>query len=57
MYVYEFFTCDCVEARLVKYSGEQLEADDGINYNDKHDEQHDVKQGDHGHKDGVDNNL
>jgi len=57
MYVYEFFTCDCVEARLVKYSGEQLEADDGINYNDKHDEQHDVKQGDHGHKDSVDNNL
>ena len=51
------FTCDGVETGLVKDSGEQLKADDGINNNDKHDKQHDVKQGDHCHQDGVDDNL
>ena len=41
----------------MEYPREQLKANDGIDDNDEHNEQHDVKQGDQGHEDGVDHNL
>ena len=50
-------TCDLVEAGLVEDAREELEADDGVDDDDKHDEQHDVEEGDESHQDGIQHNL
>lgn len=50
-------TCGGVEARLVHPPEEQLQTDDGVDYDDKHDEHADVEQRDHGLHDGVQHNL
>ena len=36
---------------------EELEADDGVDDHDEHDEEGDVEQRNHGHQDGVQHNL
>ena len=36
---------------------EELEADDGVDDDDKHHEERDVEQGDHGHQDGIQYHL
>ena len=41
----------------MKDPGEELEADDGVDDDDKHDEEGNVEEGDHGHQDGVQHNL
>ena len=38
-------------------SREQLQANDSVDDNDKHDQQHDVEQWNDGHQDGVQHNL
>lgn len=38
-------------------AGEELQPDNGVDDNDKHDEQHDVEEGNERHQDGVDNDL
>ena len=38
-------------------TGEELQADDGVDDDDEHDEQHDVEQGDQRHQDGVHHDL
>ena len=50
-------TCVVVEARLVQQAREELEPNDCVDDYDKHDEQGNVQQGDHGHQDGVKHNL
>ena len=42
-------TCHIVEASFVKDPGEQLQANDGVNDNDKQNEKGNVQQGYHGH--------
>jgi len=44
-------------AGLVKAAGEQLQSDDGVNYDDENDEQRDVKQRHHSFENRVQNNL
>ena len=44
-------------ARAVHLPGEQLEADDGVDYHDEGDEQHDLRERDHGQHDGVNDHL
>jgi hypothetical protein len=46
-------TCGVDKASLVQEPREQLEPDDGENDYDEHDEEGNVKEGDHGHQDGV----
>lgn len=50
-------TCAGVVAALVHPADEELQADDGVDYDDKHDQHADVQQGDHGFHDGVQHNL
>ena len=38
-------------------AGEELKADDGVDDDDEDDEEGDVEEGDHGHEDGVEDNL
>ena len=44
-------------ARFVHRAGEQLEADDGVDYHDEGHEQHDLGEGNHGQHDGVNDDL
>jgi hypothetical protein len=50
-------TCVDVKAGVVEGAHEELEADDGVDDDDKEHEEGDVHQGDDGHKDGVHHNL
>ena len=50
-------TCDCVHASLVEDAVEEFKTHDGEDNDEEHDQQHDVEQRDHGHHDGVDDNL
>ena len=50
-------TCDNVEASFVKGSHEQLKPDDGVDDDDKEDEEGNVHQGDDCHQDGIHHNL
>ena len=50
-------TCYVVEAGSVKYSRKHFEPNDGINNNDKQDEESDVKQRNHCHQNSVYDNL
>ena len=52
-----YCTCDVVEAGLMEYSGEHFEADNRVNDNDKEHEEGDVKQRNHGHQNGIYDNL
>ncbi len=52
-----FLTSDLIEAGLVEDAGEELQTDDGVDDDDKHDQQHDVEEGNEGHQDGVEHNL
>ena len=44
-------------ARFVHRAGEELEADDGVDYHDERHQQHDLGEGDHGQHDGVNDDL
>ena len=50
-------TCDVVKAGFVKGAHEELEANDGVDDDDKEDKEGDVDQGDDGHQDGVHDDL
>ena len=50
-------TCLVSVARFVHRAGEQLEADDGVDYHDERHQQHDLGEGDHGQHDGVNDDL
>lgn len=50
-------TCAHEVARLVHPPNEKLQADDGVDYDDKHDQHTNVEQGHHGFHDGVQHNL
>lgn len=50
-------TGDFVETRSVQQTGEKLQPNDGVDDDDKQDEEGDVQQWDHGHQDGVQHNL
>ena len=55
--MYCHITCNCIEACFMEDSREQLQANDSVDDNDKHDQQHDVEQWNDGHQDGVQHNL
>lgn len=46
-------TCDIVEASFVQQPRKELQANDGVNDNDKEYQKGNVQQGYHGHQDGV----
>ena len=50
-------TGNIVKTSFVKNPREQLQANDGVDENDKDDQEGDVEQGDHGHDDTVQDNL
>ena len=50
-------TCYVVEASSVEYPREHFEPNDGINNNDKEDEESNVKQRNHRHQNSVYDNL
>ena len=50
-------TCLVSVARFVHRAGEELEADDGVDYHDERHQQHDLGEGDHGQHDGVNDDL
>lgn len=50
-------TCAHGVARLVHPADKKLQADDGVDDDDKHDQHTDVQKGDHGFHDGVQHNL
>lgn len=47
--------CTCLDhvARSMHFANEELQANDGVDDNDKEDQQSDVKQGNHGFNNGV----
>jgi hypothetical protein len=55
--VSDLFTCVDIKAGVVKGAHEELQPDDGVDDDDKENQQGDVHQGDDGHQDGVHNNL
>lgn len=50
-------TCPCVVAGSVHASNEELQTDDGVDDDDKENQQGNVKQGNHGLHDGVQHDL
>ena len=57
MKLFEIFTCFIVIAGFVEDAREELKADDGVDDDDEDDEEGDVEEGDHGHEDGVEDDL
>ena len=52
-----FLTCHIVNTSAVHDSREQFHPDDGINYDDKEDEESDLKERHNGLQDGIHNYL
>ena len=50
-------TGDFVETRSVQQTGEELQSNDGVDDDDKQDEQGNVEERDHGHQDCVQHHL
>ena len=51
------FTCDVVKAGFVECAHEELEANDGVDDDDKEDEEGDVDERNDGHQDGIHDDL
>ena len=54
---WQFRTCDYIEASFMENTREHFETDDGVNYNDKKNKKSDVKQRNHRHENGINDNL
>ena len=52
-----WLTCFIIKASFVKNPREKLETNDGVDEDDKHDEEGDVKEGNHCHDDTVEHHL
>lgn len=48
-----YLTCFCHVTGGVHFANKKLQANDGIDNNDKEDQQSDVKQGNHGFNNGI----
>lgn len=55
--VFSLCTCSVEETRLVHFSHEQFQSDDGIDDNHEEDKQRNVEQWDHGLDDRVQHHL
>lgn len=53
----DLHTCPCVVACPVHASNEELQTDDGVDDDDKENQQGNVEQGNHGLHDGVQHDL
>ena len=50
-------TCDYIEAGFMENAREHFETNDGVNYNDKKNEESDMKERNHRHQNSVNDNL
>ena len=50
-------TCDYIEAGFMENAREHFETNDGVYYNDKKNEESDMKERNHRHQNSVNDNL